>query len=177
METEKTTTNLKNQLTTEKTDGKMDGDLDERVFALMNRAIPGTIGAIGMIEKHDEKGKPDALVGVYFDWANKKNASDLIYELGYCFGEARFSTLGSNFSPGLVAKMQITAPLLRQVSEDSIGFKKIRLSLMEIRASDPKTILSLYYDGAKMFWTYKPVSELDYSDTTTGYVPRMENQR
>ena len=131
----------------------MECEPDERVFALMNRAQPRVIDALGVIEE----GKPSALVGVYFSWNSKGRASEFIHEMGNCYGQASFTTLGKEMPPGFVCKMQIAEPMLREVPENDLHFKKVKLGLLEIRASNPKPTLILYYDTARMLWLYKPL--------------------
>lgn len=140
-------------LSREKAAEDMESEPDERVFALMNRAQPKVIDALGVIEE----GKPGALVGVYFSWNSKGRASEFIHEMGSCYGQAFFTTLGKEMPPGFVCKMQIAEPMLREVPENDLHFRKLKLDLLEIRASNPKPKLILYYDTARMLWLYKPL--------------------
>jgi len=141
-------------------DKKMDQDLDERVFVLSNRAQPDVIGAIGVIEE----AKTDSLVGVYFPWNYKGNANEFIQEMSNYFGETRFSTLGKCFHPGFICRMKIANPFLREIDDKSKSYSTIRLNLLEIRANRLAPTLILYYDTARMYWTYKAELPLVYKN-------------
>jgi len=135
-------------------------NLDERIFALPSRENEEVIEGLGILDSVQR-----SLAGIYLSWHKRNTPRGFIQEISDYFGEAFFSTLDKKFPPGLVCRMKVSGSYLRQLSEETRDYNKIRLSLLEIKANNPKPTLALYYDTARMYWAYKPIMPLSYQNT------------
>lgn len=140
---------------------------DERVYCLMNPERPGRIDAMGV----RLMGRPDFLVGIYLSWANVKDQKAFLWDVVEVFGEVRLCTLVHGFPPALWCKMSISVPYLRLLDEKASLFKKIRVALLEIRASNPKPFLGLSYNQETKLWEATPVAQLAGIDSNFDLIP------
>ena len=140
---------------------------DERIFMLVNPKVPERIGAIGL----KLLDRADCLIGLYFDWSAHENPREVLREIVGLFGEARFYAPSQFFEPALVCKMAIDIPSYVALGEKSRDYRKIKIDLLEIRASNPKPFVSLHFNRERNIWDYKPVLSLGCVDSNYSYVP------
>ena len=139
---------------------KMEKSLDEKVYLVTvlseDNFKPDKIEAYGVkIFDEDE----DYLVGVFNFMDRYNNPKKFLKRIARQFGEANLHLLPGETSPGLVCRMQCKGPEynIGVLLDDSKDYRNIKLDLLEMRASDPKPILSLKYNLKKNTWDYKPV--------------------
>lgn len=105
------------------------------------------------------------LVGVYFFWDEYNNPCALLKEVVRKFGEARIYGLPEHErGPGLVCKFSADQ-MPKVLSPESRGYKKLRMDLLEMRASSPKPYLSLQFEKDFNSWMPTLVPELASLDS------------
>ena len=115
--------------------------------------------------------RTDYLVGVYLFWNSFRNPRRFLEGVVRDFGEARLYAVDKKSPPGLVCKMSISVPSLGLLAEDSDDYYRINLDLLEMRASNPKPFLALYYDSGKKLWDCEPLLALRCVDSNYSYIP------
>lgn len=141
-------------------------NFDERVYCLKNPLRKGITEAVG-VRLLD---RADYLVGVYLFWNSLRNPRWFLNGIVRDFGEARLYALDKISPPGLVCKMSIDVPSF-VLPEDAPDYYRIKLDLLEMRASNPKPFLALYYDFKKRAWDYDPLLALRCVDSNYSYIP------
>lgn len=142
-------------------------NLDERVYGLINPSDPRSIAAIG-VRLLD---RADYLVGVYLFWEQIQNPKSFLENVARAFGEARLHSFGKGTAPGLVCKMAIDVPSLVLLDERFEAYQDIRLTLLEMRASNPRPFLGLRFNDKERSWDYCLVPALSCLDSNYSYVP------
>lgn len=140
---------------------------DEQVYCLVS-PNDRRIAAVG-VRLLD---RADYLVGVYLFWSSIRNPRQFLRGIVQDFGEARlYAEKNSTYNPGLVCKMSISVPSLALLAEDTEEFRRLHLDLLEMRASNPKPFIALYYDVYKQAWDCHPLLALRCVDSNYSYVP------
>lgn len=141
-------------------------NFDERVFCLVS-PYESKIGAIG-VRLLD---RADFLIGIYMFWNDVDDTKRFLNSIVRDFGEARLYSPCKTSPPGLVCKMSVSVPSLILIGEECPGYYRLKLDLLEIRASNPRPFLALHYDSRKRAWDYKPLLALRCVDSNYSYIP------
>ena len=142
--------------------------IDERILILLNPKYPERIGAIGLRFSEND----DWLVGLYLLYSNQENVREALGDIVRTFREARLYTPSELFEPALVCKMAIQNPTHAVLEETFSNYRKIKLDLLEARASNPKVFLSLRFDEIRNGLDYRSVVSLKGVDSNYScYIP------
>lgn len=142
-------------------------NFDERVYCLLNPFRDWSPAAFG-VRLLD---RADYLVGVYLFSNSGRDHKRFLDEVVRVFGDARLYSLDKNCPPALVCKMSLDVPNLIVLDEAFANYFKLRIDLLEMRASNPKVFLSLSYDLNERRWHSKPLPALRCVDSNYSYIP------
>jgi hypothetical protein len=142
-------------------------NFDERVYCLLNPFRDWSPAGFG-VRLLD---RADYLVGVYLFWNGVGSPKRFLDDVVRVFGDARLYSLDKNCPPALVCKMSLDVPNLIVLDEAFHNYRKLRVDLLEMRASNPRVFLSLSYDLNQRRWNHKPLLALRCVDSNYSYIP------
>lgn len=112
--------------------------------------------AVKLFDGHENR-----FVGLYMFWNNKENEywnpKDFLKGIVDMYGEAKLQKLPGEQNAGLVCNLNYKGPEdnIEILHPSTTNYNDIKLDLLEMRASDPKPLLSLEYNIDKKMQDYE----------------------